>query len=141
MELWNSGITFDYASGDLLSRATVKDGKLVLGGNAYRALVLPGVKRICHETLEKILALARPGSEAHRPRRLAGRRPGISHDERSAAMISQPRSEKQRASRHPGPPAPSSPRSPDSASVRKPMTAAGLRFVRRSHAGATTISS
>ena len=57
MELWDHGITFDYASDAMLARATVKDHQLTLGGHAYGTLVLPGVKHINPETLKKILDL------------------------------------------------------------------------------------
>ena len=62
MELWKNGVPFDYASDNMLTRATVKDRKLILGGHAYTALVLPGVKRLPPETLEKILKLTAQGA-------------------------------------------------------------------------------
>lgn len=43
-------------------RSTMSQGKLILGGHAYSALVLPGVKRLPPETLEKILNLAGQGA-------------------------------------------------------------------------------
>lgn len=63
MELWKSGIPFDYASGDMLSRAAVRDGRLILGGHEYRALVLPGVKRLPPEILAKIQELTAQGAD------------------------------------------------------------------------------
>jgi hypothetical protein len=61
MELWNSGITFDFASDDMLERATVKDGRIMLGGNSFKALVLPGVKRMSPAMLKHLLDLAAGG--------------------------------------------------------------------------------
>ncbi len=61
MELWNNGIPFDYASGDMLARASVKDGKITLGGHAYSALVLPGVKKLPGATLERLIQFTLQG--------------------------------------------------------------------------------
>ena len=85
MELWNHGVTFDYASGDMLSRATVKDGKLMLGGNAYSALVAARCETPATADFGKNRRPQRPGSQPHRARRLAVRRPRIPQRERSAA--------------------------------------------------------
>ena len=61
MELWKSGITFDYASDRMLAKATVKDGKILLGDNSFSALVLPGVKCLRPETLKRVLELTVQG--------------------------------------------------------------------------------
>jgi hypothetical protein len=62
MDLWNHGIAFDYASDDMLAKATVRNGRIQLGHNAFRALVLPGVKRMQPETLKRILELQAQGA-------------------------------------------------------------------------------
>jgi hypothetical protein len=134
MELWKNGVTFDYASANLLSRATVKDGKILLGGNAYRALVLPGLKRLSPQTLEKFLNLAAqgatlivqdgwpadvPGFHNHRERRdqlLAA----VAKGNGSKTILQVPGS--------------ILPALTGLGVHQESMTAAGLRFVRRSHA-------
>lgn len=63
MELWENGITFDFASDAMLSRATVSNGKIVLGGHEFAALVVPGVKHLAPATLEKMIALTRDGGK------------------------------------------------------------------------------
>lgn len=63
MELWNNGITFDYTSDNMLANATVRDGRILLGQNAFCALVLPGVKRIQPQTLKRILGLHAQGAK------------------------------------------------------------------------------
>jgi hypothetical protein len=63
MELWNRGVTFDYASDSMLARATVREGEILLGGNAFRTLVLPGVRRMQPETLKRIVELHRQGAK------------------------------------------------------------------------------
>jgi hypothetical protein len=63
MDLWNHGITFDYASDRMLATATVSDGKIVLGNNTFHALVLPGVKRMQPETAKRILELQAQGAK------------------------------------------------------------------------------
>ncbi len=62
MELWNNGVSFNYASDNMLESATVKDRKVVLGSHVYSVLVLPEVKRMTPETLERILGLADQGA-------------------------------------------------------------------------------
>ena len=63
MDLWNNGITFDYASDNMLAKATVREGKVHLGNNAFCALVLPGVKCMHLETLKRILDLHAQGAK------------------------------------------------------------------------------
>lgn len=63
MELWNRGITFDYASDTMLAKAVVRDGRILLGDNAFEALVLPGIKRIEPETLRRIVELHTQGAK------------------------------------------------------------------------------
>ncbi len=62
MELLKSGIPFDYVSDAMLSQVSVSDGKLILGGNAYRALVLAGIHRMPPAALRKIIDLNAQGA-------------------------------------------------------------------------------
>ncbi len=62
MDLWKNGITFDYTSERMLANITVREGKILLGGNTFSALVLPGVERMRPATLQRILALAAKGA-------------------------------------------------------------------------------
>ncbi|NQX02981.1 hypothetical protein HQ447_20165 [bacterium] len=135
MELWNHGVTFDYASGDMLSRATVKDGKLMLGGHAYSALVLPGVKRMSPPTLEKIRDLTRQGAtlivQGGWPSEVPGLHLREDRREKLLALEAQIGSGKsviQTAGSI-------LPALAEHGVAGESMTAAGLRFVRRSHAG------
>lgn len=134
MELWKSGIPFDYASSNMLSGATVRDGKLILGGHAYSALVLPGVKRLPPETLGKILSLTAQGAtlivQGGWPAEVPGfYRQKERHDELLAL-------EAQAAGK------PTILQAGESilpvlaglGVVRETMTDSGLRFVRRTHA-------
>ncbi|RYD38217.1 MAG: hypothetical protein EOP85_17125, partial [Verrucomicrobiaceae bacterium] len=132
MELWNGGITFSYASGDMLSHATVEDGKIIVGGNAYGLLVLPAVKHMPPETLAKIAELAEQGATLVARGGLPGDVPGLhEHGKRRTELasiagklggkaITMPVDEpilsslSQRVS-------------------RETMTSSGLRFIRRSH--------
>ena len=63
MELWEHGITFDYASDAMLATATVREGRIVLGNNAFKVLVLPGAKHLTTTTLEILLRLADQGGK------------------------------------------------------------------------------
>lgn len=62
VDLWNHGITHDYASDRMLSRASVQNGKILLGDNSFSALVLPGVKRMQPESIMRILELRAQGA-------------------------------------------------------------------------------
>jgi hypothetical protein len=58
---------------DLLSRATVKNGKIVLNnGDVYSLLVLPDAKVMEYETLKRIAALVRQGAVVYGPKPVAG---------------------------------------------------------------------
>ncbi|RYD18860.1 MAG: hypothetical protein EOP88_21100, partial [Verrucomicrobiaceae bacterium] len=132
MELWNGGITFSYASGDMLSRASVKDGKVVLGGNAYGALVLPGVKQMPPEALAKIAKLVEQGAKLVVRGGLPEDVPGLSrYQERRAELASVAEKLDGKASIVPA--GDSILPALSKVSARETMTASGLRFIRRSH--------
>ena len=61
MEMWNHGITCDFASDRLLEDAKVKDQKVELGGNTYKALVVPETKHMDPATAKRLLDLAAKG--------------------------------------------------------------------------------
>ncbi|MEO5916566.1 MAG: glycosyl hydrolase [Luteolibacter sp.] len=131
MELWNNGISFDYASGNMLSRATVRDGKLVLGGHAYNALVLPGVKRMPPEIMDKIAGLSAQGASLVVQDGWPNEVPGFNRsNERRDELLDSEKKIRNNVTQ-------ATEILPALASlgvVRETMTAAGLRFVRRTHA-------
>lgn len=61
MEMWNHGITCDFVSDRLLEDAKVKDQKVELGGNTYKALVVPETKHMSPATAKRLLDLAAKG--------------------------------------------------------------------------------
>lgn len=61
MDLWNAGVPFDYASDDMLKCATVQDGKIILGSNEFKILVVPGVKHMSLETMKQLTRLKAAG--------------------------------------------------------------------------------
>lgn len=62
MELWRQGYGFDEVTDDLLAAAGADDGRVVLGGNRYRAIVVPPCRFLPVTTLERLIALARDGA-------------------------------------------------------------------------------
>ncbi len=134
MELWNDGIPFNYASGDMLTRATVRDGKLILGGHAYSALVLPGVKRMPPEVLETIVKLNRQGAKLIVQDGWPTEVPGyfqqqVRRNKLSALTASQSGGNNLLTATESILPTLSS-----LGVLKESMTASGLRFVRRTHA-------
>jgi hypothetical protein len=61
-QLIKAGYTFDFVSDRLLKDATFGNGMLHLGGNSYRAIVLPETKYIPPETMQKLLDLVHQGA-------------------------------------------------------------------------------
>ncbi len=62
MMLWNKGYAFDMVSDQFLARAQVQDGRILLGGNAYTTLVIPGCRVMPVQTLENLMRLIREGA-------------------------------------------------------------------------------
>jgi hypothetical protein len=63
MDLWKQGVAADFVSDDLLANAEVKDGRIVLGGVPYQTLLLPDVRLMPVETLRRILKLVSDGAK------------------------------------------------------------------------------
>lgn len=63
MEMWNKGITFDFASDDMLKRATVRNGKIILGNNEFKVLVIPKNERMPHSTMMDLTRLSVAGGK------------------------------------------------------------------------------
>jgi len=132
MELWNHGITFDYVSDALLSRATVRDGAIQLGSNSFKALVLPGVKRLAPASLEMLLALAKQGGTVIIQDGWPTEVPGFyQHEPRRAALLGIEASAKAAVTQVAGSILPAL---TTRGVIQEPMTASALRFVRRRHA-------
>ncbi len=129
MTLWKEGVTFDFTSDDLLLRASVRDGRVILGGNSFAALVLPEVKHMPVETLEKMAQLAAQGAKIIVRNRMPTDVPGF--DDLAKRRAALETLKKDNASDF----------KPDAGNlmgtllrekvIREPMTQAGLRFVRR----------
>lgn len=62
MALWNQGWSYDEVTDDLLAGAKVADGVCVLGGNRYRAIVVPPCRFMPVSTMQKLVDLARAGA-------------------------------------------------------------------------------
>lgn len=72
-----SGFNLDFVDdGVLASRATVQDGRLLIGGNRFRAIVLPGIERIDPATMRRLEAYANAGVRVIATRRVPALAPG-----------------------------------------------------------------
>jgi hypothetical protein len=132
MELWNHGITFDYTSDALLSRATVRDGEIQLGNNSFKALVLPGVKHLATGTLEKLLDLAKLGATIIIQDGWSTEVPGFyQHEQRRANLLALQAGVKSGVVQCTGSVLPAL---TTRGVLQERMTEAGLRIVRRRHA-------
>lgn len=131
MELWNSGVTFDFASDDMLSRATVKDGKILLGNNSFKALVLPGVKHLPVSTLKTLVQLTTQGGKVIVQDGFPSDVPGfLDHEKRRADLIALEVPGKNQWASTSGSILPSLTKC---GVLQESMTGSGLRFVRRQH--------
>lgn len=74
--LWTRGYGFDYISDRQIAAANVADGKIVVPGGVYRAIVVPACEHIPVETMERLMALAKEGGTAVFAGRLPGDVPG-----------------------------------------------------------------
>ena len=134
MELGEKGVAYDFTSDDMLQRATVKDGRIILGSNAFKALVIPGAKYMPVSTMEALAKLSAQGGKVvfyndDLPKAMDA--PGFhEHEKRRAALTGLFMQHFPKAT------------GGDIASALQgdcgvkvePMRAAGLRFIRRSHA-------
>jgi hypothetical protein len=62
MMLWDRGYTYDEVSDRILSQTRCEDGKVLLGGNAYRVVLIPQGHLIPVTTMRKLVQLARAGA-------------------------------------------------------------------------------
>ena len=63
MKLWSRGYAFDEVSDRLLRDAKCIDGRIELGGNAYRVIVVPNCRLMPVATLRKLAELTREGAK------------------------------------------------------------------------------
>jgi len=131
MDLWNHGITFDYASDRMLAKATVRDGEILLGDNTFSVLVLPGIKRLQPQSLKRILELRGQGATVIIQDGWPQEVPGFNHQsERRDALLALQKSASNVISCNGS----IIPALATSGIRQETMTGAGLRFVRRTHA-------
>lgn len=62
LALWSRGYAFDYLSDRFLEQAGCKDGRVVLGGNPYRVVLVPRCRLMTPATLSRLVRLARQGA-------------------------------------------------------------------------------
>lgn len=62
MAFWNAGIPCDFASDRLLEKAEVENGGILLGGMAYKSIVIPSVKHMPVATAVKLRDMGRRGA-------------------------------------------------------------------------------
>ncbi|HEY1683304.1 MAG TPA: glycosyl hydrolase [Tepidisphaeraceae bacterium] len=79
MKLWQRGFGFDEVSDAQLSAANVDGGKIILGGNAYRVLVVPTCKYMPATTMRKLADLAEQGGRIVIEKTLAAQTPGLAN--------------------------------------------------------------
>ena len=125
--LINEGFSFDFISDEQLQSARVENGLIVTAGGRYRAVVIPATRRMPVETLSQLLRLQQRGTaviyegapeDVPGLGRLAERRAQF-HEVKNAiglsgAMTGNITAELRRRG-----------------AVREPVTATGLRFIRR----------
>ncbi|MGH7995375.1 MAG: glycosyl hydrolase [Opitutaceae bacterium] len=61
MAFWRRGVSYDEVTDELLSRAGVDQGEILLGADRYRAIVLPPCRFLPVATLQRLVALADAG--------------------------------------------------------------------------------
>lgn len=89
LEFRSRGVQFDFISDEFLGKATVRDGKLILGEQQWSALYMPEMQVIPLETMKKLLDLASKGATivfaAAAPKQVEG---FYRHQEREAELRS-----------------------------------------------------
>jgi hypothetical protein len=76
--LLEAGYNFDFFDDEALRQVgRVENGALVLGGNKYKAVILPAVERMPLETLQKLERFARSGGKLVATRRTPSEAPGF----------------------------------------------------------------
>ncbi|MBN1457006.1 MAG: hypothetical protein JW912_04050 [Sedimentisphaerales bacterium] len=62
MSMWRKGYTYDAVSDQFLAQAECKNGKVIIGGNEYAAVVIPDCHLIPVDTMKNLLTLAKEGA-------------------------------------------------------------------------------
>jgi glycosyl hydrolase family 106( putative alpha-L-rhamnosidase) len=75
--LWDRGYAFDYVSDHQLQLARVSDGRIVMPGGPYRAVLVPPCEHMPVDTLRKLLGLAHAGATVVFEDRLPDDVPGL----------------------------------------------------------------
>lgn len=60
--MWERGYPFDFVSDRFLAQALGRKGEIVLGGNAYRAVLVPRCRLMPEATLQRLMELAQAGA-------------------------------------------------------------------------------
>jgi hypothetical protein len=87
MMLWNRGYSFDYLSDRFLVDAKYANSRVVLGGNAYRVVLVPKCRLMPETTLRKLLQLAREGATILVQESLPADVPGLGNLEKRRAEL------------------------------------------------------
>ena len=61
--LWARGYGFDYVSDRQIAAAKTADGRIVVPGGTYRAIVVPPCEHVPVETIKRLVALAKSGAK------------------------------------------------------------------------------
>jgi hypothetical protein len=85
MTLWNRGYSFDYLSDRFLAEARYANSRVVLGGNAYRVVLVPKCRLMPETTLRKLVQLAREGATILVQESLPADVPGLGNLEKRRA--------------------------------------------------------
>jgi len=85
MTLWERGYGFDYLSDRFLAEARCADSRVVLGGNAYRVVLVPKCRLMSETTLRKLVQLAREGATILVQESLPADVPGLGNLEKRRA--------------------------------------------------------
>ncbi len=145
MTLWNRGYAFDEVSDRLLAEANCEDGKVLLGGNAYKVVLVPQCRFMPVATMRKILQFANAGATILFQESLPLNVPGLGNLEKRRAefreMLSSVKltkdadSDIQRAAIGKGELLTGKIETmlQDSGVCREPCVDIGIRFVRRTH--------
>jgi hypothetical protein len=131
VHLIDRGYSYDAVSDRILAGATVSHGRVMLGGNAYRAVVVPHCRLMPETTLAKLILLAKDGATIIVKDELPIDVPGLSDLSSRQAKFKNLLTEA--SGLHVG-------ANPDalldeSRVPRESMVDAGLRFIRRSFDG------
>jgi hypothetical protein len=85
MTLWNRGYSFDYISDQFLAEARCANGRVVMGKDAYRVVVVPQCRLMPEKTLRKLVQLAGEGATILVDGKLPADVPGLNNLEKRRA--------------------------------------------------------